>query len=243
MDNLFDVNVILPDAVRDLGSLGSSANTFFALRCLGFEPPKFTLKTYDAPYKTMRVKRAGGRIEGERSFRLQFRLDSYYQIYRYLLAWRSAQMQLSSGFAGSSINVLDGNNASFLGSIEVTAVDSPVSQQPGNGYKADGVTEGQLSERQKATSGTSTSLNWIFGGVWVMDVDNPKFITGSGEIQLISATFGFISYMDPQMFDQNNHDSFAGNYNSIIPVQPQNASASSGLASSTPPKETFGPRG
>lgn len=213
MDNLFDVDITLPDAILAVTPAGRIP---FGLRCLGFEPPKFTLKTYDAPYKTMKIKRSAGKIEGDRSFKLQFRLDAYYQIYRLLLAWRDAVMQPATGYASSGINKGDSEGNSFYGQVAVAAADSPIAQPKSvDGYKVQGVTQDVIVGSQSMSSGLTASLNWRFLNVWVMDVDNPKFVTGSGEIQLITATFGFGSYQDPQIFDKEF--GLSGHYNNIIP--------------------------
>ena len=215
MDNLFDVSIDLPPALTSLIPGGMPGGRVpFTLRCMGFTPPKFTLKTYDAPYKTMKVKRAGGKIEGERSFQLQFRLDAYYTVYRLLLAWRSAQMQASSGFASNAVDTYDGNNNSFLGSIFVSAADSPVAQQLGKGYDAEGVSRGEISA-QTAAQGVSVGLGWVFQDAWIMDMENPKFTTGAGEIQLISVTFGFGNYIDSQAYDFTYGESKT--YQNMIP--------------------------
>ena len=223
MDNLFDVDINPPAAVSAVEPTGRSP---FTLRCLGFAPPKFTLSTYDIPYKTRKIKRSAGRIDGDRSFQLQFRLDAYYIVYRLLLAWRSAQMQPATGFAGSALNVEDSNHKSFLGgSIFVTAADSPVYRSLTNKYaQAPGITSGEVGG-----TGSTASLNWSFEDVWVIDVDNPKFIAGSGEVQIISATFGFGSYMEPQLYDSlygtaaspaaSSSSSVPRTYQNIIPAQ------------------------
>jgi hypothetical protein len=206
MDNMFDVHIHLPQAVLDATRYyidGKTQEHTMSLRCLGFTPPKFTLKTYDSSYKTMRVKRPAGKIEGERFFQLQFRLDAYYSVYRTFLAWRSAHLQPSTGFASNDLESHMSHYDDFLGWIQVSAADTPVSQQPGQGYNADGVTRGGFLGSQEVTYGVRSTLNWTFNRVWIIDMDNPKFITGSGEIQLITVIFGFTDYEDSQLYDRN----------------------------------------
>jgi hypothetical protein len=200
MDNLFDVDFHLPDS--DLSSWSSGS-----IRCIGFDPPIFTLKTYDAPYKTTRVKRSAGKIEGDRSFKIQFRLDAYYNIYRTLLRWRSACMQPATGFASTRITPTDPKNNPFLGSIDVTSIGAPVSQEAGE------IGVNSLSTYVGLTEPTAPSilstvstkdkkyLAWRFFHVWVMDVTPPAFKTGGGDPQIITAAFGFGSFADPQISD------------------------------------------
>ena len=214
MDNLFDVDITLPDAVQTVAPAGKLP---FAIRCLDFIPPKFTLKTYPMPYKTTAgVKRSAGKLDGERSFQLRFRLDAYYVVYRLLLAWKSGYSQSATGYASSLINTIDGNQNSFLGRIQVNGADSPVAQEVGKGYTAEGITQDEMASLSlMASSGVTANLSWVFQNVWVIDVDAPKFVTGGGDIQIVAATFGFGSYTDSQVFDRQYGTS--GEYTHIIP--------------------------
>ena len=211
MDNLFDVSIELPTSIS--GALKDSTTTPgittenytkpFALRCQGFDPPHFTLKTYDVRYKTIGIKRPAARIEGERIFKLQFRLDAYYNIYRILLAWRNLVMQPSTGFAATAIYDFDLQSP---GTITVAAIDVPIGQKTGAGYNANGVSRGYT---QATISGdaavnapaTDAQLKWLFNDVWISDLDEPKFKTGGGESQIVTATFVFGDYMDPSAYD------------------------------------------
>lgn len=206
MDNLFDVSIYLPYAVTQALNESSvmtpeDLQTALSLRCMGFEAPKFTAKTYDVPFKTAKVKRAAGKIEGERTFKLQFRLDAYYQVYRALLAWRAAHFQPGTGFATSSINAMDGNKKSFYGVIEVLATSVPIHNiTNGPRYDFYGLTSGQV-DRGASFGADNSSLVWAFRDAWVIDVDPPTFKTGNGDIQVITATFGFQEFIEPQLLD------------------------------------------
>ncbi len=215
-DNIYDVVINLPGAVTsalvdEKIITQQQLETSLTLRCQGFDPPKFTLKLYDTPYKTTRIKRPAGKIDGDRLFKLQFRLDAYYSIYRALLAWRAGYMQPSSGFAGTAITELAADKSSYLGQIQVFALDSPPFQSTGNGYSAAGITEDTINP-----STVSTLLAWNFNDVWVADVSDPIFKTGNGEVQIITATFAFSSFRDPQAYDAVP-PLYA---NAIIPAQP-----------------------
>ena len=211
MDNTFDVMITLPPALAEAitGNTNlSEANNLkddaaienmLALRCNGFEPPKFTLKTYEVRYKTIGLKKPSSRIDGERVFKIQFRVDAYYSVYRALLAWRSYVMQPSTGFAGNHVDI----NAT--GEVQVVALDSPVVQAQGGGYAATGLTSGKYSTGE-SYSGLE-GIRWAFKNVWLIDVEDPKYKTGSGETMAITATFGFGEYMDPQFYDQDTSPS------------------------------------
>ena len=209
MDNLFDVHITLPtsisDALTDDNTPGMKADpiTPLALRCQGFDPPHFSLKTYDVRYKTVGIKRPAARIEGERIFKLQFRLDAYYNVYRVLLTWRSLVMQPSTGFAATSIADYQTQSP---GSVVVYAIDAPISQKTGKGYNADGESRGHTlafpgGDYDLAAANAGADFGWSFQDVWLTDLEEPKFKTGSGEVQLVTATFAFGEYLDPQMID------------------------------------------
>jgi hypothetical protein len=211
MDNTFDVMITLPKAVSDAitGNAGlSEANNLkddaaienmFALRCNGFEPPKFTLKTYEVRYKTIGLKKPASRIDGERVFKIQFRLDSYYSVYRALMAWRSYVMQPATGFASNLVAQAN------TGEVTVVALDSPVEQARGGGYASTGLTSGKYATSE-SYSGLE-GIRWEFKNVWLIDVEDPKYKTGSGETISITATFGFGEFMDPQYYDRDQSPS------------------------------------
>lgn len=198
MDNLFDVNIQLPLALSSDEEVTQKLEDSLTLRCLGFTPPKFTAKTYDMSYKTSRLKKAAGKIEGERIFKLQFRLDAYYSIYRLLLNWRKICLQPSTEYAASTISNVDENGRSYLGIISVSALDTPVSRTTFQD-EAIGVTKDIITEKT-----LSSSLSWKFKDVWVQNVDDPVFKAGNADIQIISATFGFCNFEDPQYLDYSN---------------------------------------
>jgi len=207
MDNTFDVIITLPTAVSEAITKNtklSEANNLkdeaavenmFALRCSGFEPPKFTLRTYEVRYKTIGLKKPASRIEGERVFKIQFRLDSYYSVYRALVAWRSYVMQPATGFAGNLVDTAK------TGSVTVVALDSPVMQAQGGGYVSTGLTSGKYATSEKYPE--SEGIRWVFKNVWLIDVEDPKYKTGSGETMSVTATFGFGEFLDPQYYDQS----------------------------------------
>jgi len=207
MDNLYDVHIRFPGAVYDpmsnnqdlpvFGGEEEKIHNAFALRCQGFEPPKFTLKTYEIRYKTIGLKKPAARIDGERVFKLQFRVDAYYSIYRGLLAWRGLVMQPSTGFASNAAFPDDSGAGQYFGTVDVVALDSPV--LGGKGYQAEkdsGVTSGVTT-----SLGNGLGLRWTFDRVWLIDVEDPKFKAGSGETMMVTATFGFGEYTDPQIYD------------------------------------------
>jgi hypothetical protein len=78
-------------------------NHQLTLRASGFEPPKFNIKKYDVRYKTVGLRRPATRIEGDRSFKITFRVDSYYNIYRMLALWRSVLMEPATGYASNAL--------------------------------------------------------------------------------------------------------------------------------------------
>lgn len=211
MDNMFDVRISLPGALSNIltnkNAAGlilpstdatESAPRVLSIRCQGFDPPKFTAKTYDSRYKTIGgIKRFAGRIEGDRTFKLQFRLDAYYSVYRLLQAWKNAYMQSYTGYAGTNLETTDNQSRGFFGGLEIYVLDTPIAQATDTKYNKAGVTSDQFY----ATMGTSEGIHWKFDDIWVLDVDEPSFKTNGGDAQIISATFGFRSFMDPSYID------------------------------------------
>lgn len=209
MDNMFDVFLTLPKAVigEDTADTEESNYNAYNLRCSGFDPPQFSLKTFDQPYKNTTIRRPSGKIEGNREFSLQFRLDANYSIYRNLMKWRDLFMQPSTAYAGNGIRdpihpyddprSLDNR----LGIVDVYALASPIYVKPtapgSTSYSVHGVSEKTFLDAN------IDRLQWRFFEVWLSKLENPKFKTGGGEVQLVTATFGFGRFEDPRYTDVN----------------------------------------
>jgi hypothetical protein len=194
MDNLFDVYIdALPAALA--GATGFDAKALamqVRLRVSGFEPPQFKTKLYDVKYKTISIRRPAPIIEGTREFKLTFRLDAYYDVYLFLTRWRNLVNTPASGYAS---NALTNGATPLTGTVKVDFVRSPISQLSDATYSdKQGISVGQVEGTSGAGMGTYTYYQ-----AWPSDVEEPKFKTGSGEFQTVTATFQFGAFDDPSI--------------------------------------------
>jgi len=226
MDNMFDITITPPDGLTSLENLGSNAGVLDAadggfqnditIRADGFEPPAFNIKTYKVGYKAVKLDRPATSIEGEREFKITFRLDANYRAYRFLSAWKSLIMQASTGY---TTNALWGDNADqasplltlpeinkVFGQVVVSALARPIYQSGNNGtpFDAQGVSIGKftdgsldISNAADTIPGTADLNTWTFYQVWLSKLEEPKYKTDGGDIIKIAATFKFGEFMDP----------------------------------------------
>ena len=195
MDNLFDVVITLPSGATDstVKAVGAAQEPSaidlsdqYRIRCQGFTPPKFTVKTYDVKYKTIKIKRPASVVEGDRVFELQFRLDANYNTYRALADWRAKTMIGTTGLARNSLDLASG------GLVEVFALASPVST-PANAGEFTGITD---AKAHNANTEVATAA-WEFKDVWLTELSEPAFKQGAGDPIMITAKFAFGDYKDP----------------------------------------------
>ncbi len=177
------------------------------LRANGFEPPKFNIKKYDIRYKTVGLRRPSTRIEGDRSFKITFRVDAYYNIYRMLALWRSVLMEPATGYAtnalwgagsGDDLAVASADTKlnSLFGQVSIVALARPIYMKKNAGFVAEqgGVNQGYI------TGISNDFATWEFDQVWISDLEEPKYKTGEGDLITITATFEFGEYRDPVYF-------------------------------------------
>jgi hypothetical protein len=199
MDNLFDVYITLPTAIQLPGGVQTARDVLeqktLRLRVAGFEPPVFKTKTYDVKYKTVSVKRPAAVIEGAREFKLTFRLDAYYDVYLALAKWRNTLYTPASGFASNQVG--KGTAADF-GTVEVVALRGAVFQASNNSYQ-DALGIAAEGSDVRTSTLAANQLRYGYKHVWLTDLDEPKFKTGSGEVQSITASFQFGEFTDPSV--------------------------------------------
>lgn len=215
MDNLFDIKITMPKNAIEFGTdqqkdvlTEDHMELQFRLRCEGFEPPKFTQKKYEVRYKTISMNRPAARIEGSREFSLTFRVDAYYRVYSALLNWRSLLFEPSSGYASPRlVDEATSELENYFGQIDVFVPILPPLRSEGGSYDIPGITHDATYDEAFAKgaadvmSDTKVLRAWSFSDVWISDLTEPKFTTGGGEIQKVTATFQFGEYRAPSSPD------------------------------------------
>ena len=225
MDNMFDISITPPTGLTTFENLGAGTagvlqaadpgfESDIVIRADGFEPPAFNAKTYKIAYKAVSIDRPATKMEGEREFKISFRLDANYRAYRFLSAWKSLIMQASSGYVTNALWGPGGDTAgpiepvpeinTVLGQVTVSALARPVYQSDSNPFSAQGVSIGKFTPGSLLTSKASGTVplssdlnNWQFMQVWLSKLEEPKYKTDGGDAIKIAATFKFGEFIDP----------------------------------------------
>ena len=225
MDNMFDITITPPSGLTTFENLGAGKagllnasdpqfENDITIRADGFEPPQFSVKTYKNGYKAVTLDRPATKIEGEREFKISFRLDANYRAYRFLAAWKSLIMQASTGYVTNALWGAGGDTASLtgpvptinavFGQVVVAALARPIYQSNTTPFSAQGVSVGKFTDGSLASSPASETIPsaadlnaYQFNQVWLAKLDEPKYKTDGGDPIKISATFKFGEYIDP----------------------------------------------
>jgi hypothetical protein len=191
MSNMYDVRITLPE---DIQNIYQSLSDELVLRAKGFTPPKFNVKTYKVPYKTIEIDRPATKIEGERSFEIEFRLDASYKVYEMLKLWKARTGTGSTGYASNAIYGTGYGNNNSLGTVTINSLATSIKMN-GTGedaYFADGVNTDFFTE-----NGSQRTLQWKFHQCWLQDLDEPAFNMENADPISIKAKFFFGNYEDP----------------------------------------------
>ena len=88
--NLYDIQLQFPSICNNLSYPPSSdtVGNSYSVRAMSFQPPELSLGEYQTSYKGVQMTRPTPKITGERIFKIQFRMDSNYYLYKDLLKWK-----------------------------------------------------------------------------------------------------------------------------------------------------------
>jgi hypothetical protein len=210
MQNLYDIEIGFPAKLNISDAEDNSFQKALMIRSAGFTPPAFNVKMYDVKYKTITIKRVAPEITGNREFKISFRLDAYYNIYKSFLKWRAQKYVPSTGFASNVIdsaydtaageeeNGSNGADSSFLGYVKVLALAKPLSMGTTAFMDDYGITNSQKPIEE------TNALLWDFKQVWVSSMTEPQFKNGDAAAQNIEVTFEFGDFDSPLMQNQES---------------------------------------
>ena len=182
--NLWDAVLTFP---TNAGTLALTSNTnggAYSVRAVGFTPPELAATTYTVDYKAIQLTRPNAKFEGDRTFTLEFRLDSDYSLYYDLLAWKhiffdpSGEGNMEFGaLAGASVT---GDNNKNYGTVQVVGYSSSI----------------DLSSFSDASAAT-TAIAWNFYDVVCMKVGTPAYQRQNSDALTTTATFIFGRHYEP----------------------------------------------
>lgn len=183
-DNTYLTNLIASgsDAMTNLylmemsgGAFDDIMTTSFKVRNQDFTPPAFTQAKDTKNYLTVSVDVPGAGITGEKSFSLNIRLDSEYQVYAALLKQQSYTMTGNDGWA---INEVPNSNDTGSGfTVRVRA------------YKKDGVHTPDDEEAYYPL--------YVFKHCWIKGIDPISYTYSSNTPLAVKVNIAFMDFEDP----------------------------------------------
>ena len=102
-----------------------------SIRCSDFNPPEYEQNEYTVKFMNLSIPKPAPKIKVSRNFKLTFRLDENYDIYKYLLELQKETFDYVNSVTKTDINALD--TSGKLLTIEVFAIkDDMVSVDSGS---------------------------------------------------------------------------------------------------------------
>ncbi len=177
--NLYDVRINFPSVLADSFTGTIPAPAEVSVRALDFTPPELVVGSYKVPYKAVEITRLNSKIEGERKITIPFRLDSNYNLYSYLMAWKHYWMDpnddgnINFGSYSSVINDLAYGTITVVGYRSSDTLNDIASDVPASNYEA---------------------YTWKFDNVICTKVGTPTYNRATGEAIQVTAEFLFGAY-------------------------------------------------
>ena len=180
--NLWDIIFTFPtNAVADSSTLQNS----ISVRALNFNPPEIYATTGNASYKTVQLPRLLPFLQGERILSIELRMDSDYNLYSNLLAWKhiwtdpSGEGNLRPGGLANTDTITDVKN---YGSIVAKAYS--------NTSSIDGMVN-------TSTTLDKTGAIWSYFDVICTKVGTPTYQRASSDFVTITTEFMFGRFVEP----------------------------------------------
>lgn len=161
----------LPEALSSL--IGQDTLKF---RATSFSIPERNLLTYDQSYKGFTIQRWKPGTDMTRTTDVTFRIDKYWNVYRFFQAWQ----KLISDISGDGATYPDVSDNSIL-RTEMTIQQTALALNQETGGQEEKI----------------LNTGFIYTGVWPKTVGNVEFDTTSeGDVQTVSVTFSFLNFKE-----------------------------------------------
>ena len=179
-NNLYDILITAPTGIDD-------NQTSMSVRSMGFTPPELNIGEYQAKYKGVTITRPNAKIEGERKFTIDLRMDADYEIIKYLTKWKN------------KVVIPDGEGEIIYGSLSSSTLGSTADAVTGS--VAVNVYRASTSLSEIADAEATPIMQWKFYNVICVKIGAPAFSRGSSDPTKITAEFMFMDYDGPNTVD------------------------------------------
>jgi hypothetical protein len=182
--NLFDVEIEFPtDVITD----GDTDKLSHSVRVVDFTPPELKPSVYKVSYKGIEIQKIGPKIEGDRTFSIQYRIDANWELHMKLLKWKNlyANPNAEGNINFNAIygtDVLSSTATPRFGVVRV--------------YVYSGLTKNLLDFGNQISKSNGSVGFWAFWGVACLEAGTPAFAREGGDPAKATAKFMFLEYSD-----------------------------------------------
>jgi len=193
--NLWDINITFPDNVNL--KFDTQEGNGYSVRANGFTPPELSATTTQVDYKGIQLTKLTPKIQGERTFQIEFRMDSNYQLYYDLLQWKhiwvdpSGEGNIQAGAMGDNLN----------SNISVTSDTAHYGHIWVKAYTAQTSIDGFSDNTTPATS-SAVGAVWGFYDVICTKVGSPAFQRANSDFITVQSEFIFGRMVEPYTFSE-----------------------------------------
>ena len=190
--NLYDIQLIFPGIISSL-YYGDASGNSYSVRAMGFQPPELSLMTYNSDYKAVQLTKQAPKIQGERIFTIEFRLDANYYLYYDLLQMKhiwhdpSGEGNVQPGSLADTSPQAPGVSAGTDNRYGQVNVGAYAVTTPLDGF----------SNPADITNVTFPGAQWKFYDVVCNKVGTPNYQRAGADAVTVSAEFIFGRYSEP----------------------------------------------
>jgi hypothetical protein len=186
--NLYDIQITFPSLVAP--QLYSTSTYGYSVRAMGFQPPELSLMTYNSDYKAVQLTKQAPKIQGERTFTIEFRQDTAYTLYGDLMNWKhiwndpSGEGNVQPGSLSDNDTNAVTSDSDHYGSIVVVAYNVST---PLDGY----------TDPSSNLDISTIAAQWQFYDVICNKVGTPNFQRAGADAVTTTAEFIFGRMVEP----------------------------------------------
>jgi hypothetical protein len=192
--NLYDIQIIFPTNVVKTYDNNTGNGAVYSVRAMGFQPPELTLMTYNSDYKGVQLTKQAPKIQGDRTFTIEFRMDSNYYLYYDLLKWKHIWVD-PSGEGNIQPGSLSDNTANFT-TGNVAGDTARYGQINVGAYAVTTPLDG-FSDPTDINSAALAGAEWAFFDVVCNKVGTPNFQRAGADAVTVTAEFIFGRFSEP----------------------------------------------
>ena len=162
-----------------------------SVRCSGFNPPEYEQSEYTVKFMNVSIPKPAPKISVTRNFKLIFRLDDNYDVYKYLLELQKETFDYANSVTKVDINALD--TSGKLLNVEVYSM---------SGDMVDVVSEDSV---------LTTKLLFKYNKCWIDNVTLSDYSHSSTDPMTVTASINYITMDSDVLYTYDAPETESGN--------------------------------